>query len=285
MNYFDRCTALITGASSGLGREFALQLAPHAHALVLVARRLDRLHALREEIARLHPQVSVFCYGLDLADEARIDDFFRWLDECDLRVDFLVNNAGMGDHVFFDESDWEKTRRVLGVNIVALTKITHRLLPRMLAMPRAAILNVSSIVSLVPTPNMAVYSATKAFVTSLTECLRVELRGTRVRVAALCPGPVDTEFRSVAERESKQPLPAPEILKVTAQRAVHAGLRAIATNRARVIPGPLLPLLIGIACTIPMFVLRFFLHTEMQRRGGSGTRSDTRGEPAAKSVR
>src|SRR6185436_938255 len=184
----------------------------------------------------LHPELSVFCYGLDLADEARVGEFFRWLDDSDLRVDVLVNNAGLGDHGFFDASEWEKVKRVIEVNVVALTKLTHRLVPRMIGMERAAILNVSSIVSLLPVPNMTVYSATKAYVTSFTEALRAELRGTRVRVTALCPGPIDTEFRKVAERESESRLPAPEIFKLPAEKVVRAGLKAVSKDCARVIP-------------------------------------------------
>ena len=267
MKYFDQCTALVTGASSGLGLEFARQLAPHARSLVLVARRLDRLNALRDELAGLHPELSVFCYGLDLADEARVEEFFRWLDECGLRVDVLVNNAGLGDHCFFEESDWAKVKRVLDVNILALTKLTHGILPRMIGMQRAAILNVSSIVSFVPVPNMAVYSATKAYVTSFTEALRAELRGTKVRVAALCPGPVDTEFRAVAEHESGGRLPAPEIFKLPAEKIARAGLLAIARDRARVIPGLLIAAAMAGACTVPMFVLRFFLKPQLERGG------------------
>lgn len=270
MKYFDHCTALITGASAGLGREFAWQLAPHARALVLVARRLDRLNALRDELTQKYPDLSVFCYGLDLTDPGRTDDFFRWLKDSDLRVNVLVNNAGLGDHVFFDNCEWEKVERIINVNIVALTRLTHHLLPDMIRMERAAILNVSSIVSFVPVPNMAVYSATKAYVTSLTESLRAELRDTCVRVAALCPGPMDTEFREVAERESEERLPAPPIFKMPVEKVVHAGLMAIARDRARVIPGLIVAVAMAAACTVPMFVLRFFLRPGLKREDTNG---------------
>jgi uncharacterized protein len=266
MKYFENCTALITGASSGLGREFARQLAPRARALVLVARRLDRLESLKDQLMREHPALSVFCYALDLADDSRTGDFLRWLDDNDLRVNVLINNAGLGDHRYFEESEWPKIKRILDVNIVALTRLTHRLLPGMLDMPRAAILNVSSIVSFVPMPNMTVYAATKAYVSSFTESLRAELRGTRVSVTALCPGPSDTEFREVAERDSGTPMPAPEIFKLPAERIVRDGLAAVANGRARVIPGLLLAVAMALTCMTPMFLLRIFLSPRRERR-------------------
>lgn len=271
MSYLTHCTALIAGASAGLGREFARQLAPEARALVLVARRLDRLNELRDELTRAHPELSVYCYGLDLCDDEAVLEFFRWLGECDLRIDLLVNNAGLGDHGFFDESEWEKVKRILDVNILALTKFTHHLLPGMISMKRAAILNVSSIVGFVPVPNMTVYSATKAYVTSFTEGLRAELRGTGVRVTALCPGPMDTEFREVAEREAGEALPAPEIFKMPLARVAQAGLRALEKDSARVIPGLLLAVAMAAACTVPMFVLRFFLRPPLTRRRAGGS--------------
>ncbi len=198
MTFFQGCTALITGASSGLGQEFARQLAPQARALVLVARRMDRLEELKAGLARSHPELNIYCYALDLSDGAAIDRFTRWLADEGVNINFLVNNAGLGDHGPFESSAWPKVQAMLDVNIAALTKLTHSLLPVLRAFEHSAILNVSSTASYLPIPQLAVYAATKAYVSSFSEALRAELRGTGVSVTALCPGPVDTEFSEVA---------------------------------------------------------------------------------------
>ncbi|MEA3187597.1 MAG: uncharacterized protein QOD99_1427, partial [Chthoniobacter sp.] len=147
---------------------------------------------------------------------------------------------------------------MLDVNITALTKITHRLLPMLRTFQRAAILNVSSSAGYLPVPQMAVYAATKAYVTSFSEALRAELRGTGVSVTALCPGPVDTEFGAVASRPDSQ-MRAPDFLKVPPADVVRAALRGVASDRARVVPGVLIALLMLLIAAIPIFVLRQFL--------------------------
>src|SRR5690606_6507189 len=154
----------------------------------------DRLEALRAEFAEKFPQLSVFIYAADLANEGARASFVKWLHDHDIRIDFLVNNAGLGDHGDFETSDWERVRAMLDVNVSALTHLTHLLLPMLRSAGRAAILNVSSVAGFFPLPDMAVYSATKAYVTSFSEGLRMELRGSGISVTTVCPGPVPTEF-------------------------------------------------------------------------------------------
>jgi len=256
MNFFHGCTALITGASSGIGAEFARQLAPHARALILVARRLDRLEALKRELDR--PGLTIHCHTADLADEVQIEALLASLAASGERVSLLINNAGLGDHGFFEESDWSRVSAMLDVNITALTRLTHALLPDLVRAGRGAILNVSSIASLLPLPKMAVYAATKAYVTSFSEALRGELRGTGVSVTALCPGPVNTEFGLTADRPGDA-MPAPEIFKVSVQEVARAGLRAVERDRARVIPGWQVCAVMTLASMVPIFLLRIFL--------------------------
>ena len=157
MNSLHGCTALITGASSGLGAEFARQLAPHARALVLVARRGDRLDALKAELERSGMEIQ--CHVADLGDAAEVERLLTALEESGTRVDFLINNAGLGDHGLFEESEWARVRAMLDVNVAALTRLTHALLPGIVRSGRGAILNVSSIVAYLPMPQMAVYAA------------------------------------------------------------------------------------------------------------------------------
>jgi len=260
MIFYRGCTALITGASAGLGTEFAHQLAPYAARLILVARRLDRLQDLKGELEENHPHLQVFTYALDVTSSADTDTFFQWLNnDSGLRVNVLINNAGLGDHGDFETSDWSRIQSMIDVNITALTRFSHRLIPQLRHVGQGAVLNVSSVAGLLPIPSMAVYAATKAYVNSLSESLRVELRGSGVSVTALCPGPVDTEFGSVAKREVGEGHAAPEIFKVRAEQVVREGLEAAAAGRARVIPGLLVAVVLTVASTIPIYILRHFL--------------------------
>jgi short-subunit dehydrogenase len=265
MHFFHGCTALITGASSGFGAEFARQLAPHARSLILVARRLDRLEELKRQLDR--PGLTIHCHSADLADEVQVEAFLASLMASGERVSLLINNAGLGDHGFFENSEWSRVRQMLDVNISALTRLTHALLPELVRTGRGAILNVSSVASLVPVPKLAVYSATKAYVTSFSEALRAELRETGISVTAVCPGPVDTEFFDQAERGNPEDsAPGPGILKISAEEVVSTALAAVARDRARVIPGWLVWLTMTAAALVPMFILRLFL---TQRRSRS----------------
>jgi short-subunit dehydrogenase len=260
---------LITGASSGLGAEFARQLAPFAQSLVLVARRNDRLEALRAELTEKFPELSVFIYAADLADEGARTAFVNWLREQGIQIDFLVNNAGLGDHGAFETSEWSRVRAMLDVNISALTHLTHLLLPSLRGSGRAAILNVSSVASFFPLPNMAVYAATKSYVTSFSEALRMELRDTGVSVTALCPGPVRTEFFDVATRPGEEDQAAHyesmPLFRVTPAEAVRTGLEAVARDRARVVPGPVLAVAVAVAALIPFFIVRQILQAGRSR--------------------
>jgi len=266
MNFLRGCTAVVTGASSGLGAEFARQLAPCAGTIILVARRIDRLESLRVEMERTGTAARVLTYQLDVADEAQTEDFIRWLAENHPQTNLLINNAGLGDHGTFETSEWPRVRAMLQVNIMALTRLSHAMLPLFLRQPgHAAILNVSSIASFIPIPDLAVYAATKAYVTSFSEALRAELRGSGVSVTALCPGPVNTEFGEIANRGGRTSMPAPEMFKVSPQEVVRAGLSAVERDRARVVPGLFVAFVIMLAAATPMFVLRFFFG--LRKRG------------------
>jgi len=263
MKFFEGCTALVTGASAGLGEEFARQLAPYARNLILVARREDRLMELQQDLTTCFKNLTVHIYRADLSQESERIDLAEWLEKEQPAIDFLVNNAGLGDHGPFATADYDRLRNMLDLNITALTHLTHLLLPSMLREGRAAVLNVSSVAGFFPLPNMAVYAATKSYVTSLSEALRMELRPKGISVTALCPGPVPTEFFQVATRPGSedeaahfQTMPA---LASTPQEVVYAGLRAVAADRARVIPNPLLCLAVGAALLIPFCVVRKIL--------------------------
>jgi short-subunit dehydrogenase len=252
----DSCTALITGASAGLGSEFARQLAGKARALVLVARRVERLESLRDELVAKHPQLRVHIHSVDLSKHKSVSQLCAFFEQESLAIDLLINNAGVGDRGSFNTGDFGRVNDMVQLNVVSLTLLTHRLLPTMIAQKRGAILNVSSSASFLPMPGFAVYAATKAYVTSFSEALRMELRGTGVRVEALCPGPVHTEFDSVARRADAPRKPAPDFTYVPAEEVVRAGLAGIEVDRAVVIPVIAMKIGMTLVRLTPMPILR-----------------------------
>lgn len=250
-------TALITGASAGLGKEFARQLAARASTLIIVARRTDELEKLRNELMAVNSKLTVHVRTADLAKQLDLEELSRWLKEQQLHVDFLINNAGLGDHGPFATSDPERNVSMIQLNVLALTLLTHRLLPAMIASKRGAILNVSSSASFLPLPKLAVYAATKAYVTSFSEALRSELRGSGVSVTALCPGPVQTEFNRVAQRSNESSELAPRFTYVAKEEVARAALAAVENNRAVIVPGLAMKIAMTFVRLTPMPILRW----------------------------
>jgi hypothetical protein len=175
-------TALITGASSGIGEALARELAKRDFDLVITARRRDNLEALADELSD-HVEVQVVSCDLASPEGMR-----QLLDEIAKPIDILVNNAGIAYSGSFQTQSEEAIDNLLNLNIVALTKLTKAILPQMLERGAGRILNVASVASFQPVPSLAAYAATKAYVLSLTESLSEELRGTGVTTTALCPG-------------------------------------------------------------------------------------------------
>ena len=251
------CSTLITGASSGIGREFARQLSGRARSLILVARREQRLNELRDELLQQHPNLIVHIRKTDLADVAQLKELMAWLGREKIDVDLLINNAGLGDLGPFAASDPRHNEQIMLVNMVALTSLTRHLLPKMMARKRGGILNVSSSAGFLPIPGFAVYAATKAYVTSFSEALRAELRGTGVSVCALCPGPVHTEFQEIAKRPSGQSESGPEFVHVSVEQVVRDALAALEADRPLVIPGFIMKLGMFLVRLTPMPILRW----------------------------
>ena len=259
------CSALITGASSGIGREFARQLANRARTIVLVARRSERLANLRDELLNRNPNLEVHLCVADLADKARIELLIDSLARDKIDVDLLINNAGLGDSGAFATSDPIRNDQMALVNIVALTSLTRRLLPQMIAKRRGGVLNVSSSAGFLPIPGDAVYAATKAYVTSFSEAIRAELRGKGVSVCAVCPGPVHTEFQQVAKRPGAQPEWGSKIFFVSTERVVRAALAALEADRPLVIPGIAMKFAMFLSRLMPMPVVRLALRLSAGR--------------------
>jgi short-subunit dehydrogenase len=197
-------TALITGASSGLGAEFAKLFAADGCDLVLIARRKERLERLAKELQAKHP-IQVFVLAEDLSRPETPQRVFQDLSANEIEIDTVVNCAGFGLVGTVVELSLQRQLDTVEVNIAALTKLTRLFLPSMLERRRGAVLNVASTAAFQPGPNMATYYATKAYVLSFTEALAFELRGTGVKVSCVCPGPTATEF-GVASGTANSPV-------------------------------------------------------------------------------
>lgn len=187
-------TALITGASSGIGHELALAFGRHGHPLVLVARNRERLDQVAAEVEEKYG-VSAYVAAQDLALEGAVQAIYGKLQEQSITVDILVNNAGMIAYGKFQETDWDRESKMIQVNLVALTELTKVFLKDMVARGYGRVLNVGSNGSFAPSPLNAVYSATKAYVLSFSEAIAEELDGSGVTVTALLPGATRTELQ------------------------------------------------------------------------------------------
>jgi short-subunit dehydrogenase len=224
--------ALVTGASSGIGAAFARALHARGERLVLVARRLDRLEALARELGG---EPHAFALQVDLSSPDAASRIKEAVEARSLAVDLLVNNAGLGHTAPFYEQRPEVIRSMLDVNVRAVVELTHAFLPGMRARRRGRIVNVASNAAFQPVPFLTVYAATKAFVLSFSEGLFEELRGSGVRVQALCPGVTDTEFLDVAQ--TGEHLLARKMPALSADEVVSASLHALGRGRVLVVSG------------------------------------------------
>ena len=245
---------LLTGASAGIGREMALMLAAEARTLILVARRRERLEALAEELRGVNSGLEVVVAPCDLGDRAAVDEMLAEVGSKADPVDVLINNAGFGDIALMEDADFEKLDLMIRVNCTSLTYLTHKLLPAMIERKRGGILNISSGFGMTFTPGVGVYAATKHYVTAFTEVLRQEMRAHRVVVTQSCPGPVATEFESVAGNPTGQAVPS--LIEISAETCARQSLRGFERDRAMVMPGFVMPLIMNLGRMTPRWVWR-----------------------------
>ncbi|QFP76875.1 SDR family oxidoreductase [Deinococcus sp. AJ005] len=230
-------TALITGASSGIGEAIARQLAAHGANLILVARSERKLQVLAEDLTRQYGiRAEVIAIDLSHPDAGKLLQ-----DEVTARglhVDLLVNNAGFGGFSEFARQDQAEIGEMIAVNIMALTDLTRRFLPAMLERGRGRVLNVASTAGFIPGPLMAVYYATKAYVLSFSEAVNEELRGTGLSVTALCPGPVDTGFQDAATlNESKLMTGVTRLAMLDVETVARIGVEAMLRGQGVAVAG------------------------------------------------
>jgi short-subunit dehydrogenase len=220
--------ALVTGASAGLGVEFARQLSKRGHALVLVARRKERIEELARELGNAR------AVALDLSVHHAAARLMEDIEAAGEEVDLLVNNAGFGLIGRFAELDAARERQMIDLNVGTLTDLCRAIAPQMIARKAGAILNVASTAAFQPGPKMAVYFATKAFVLSFTEALHEELKPHGVHVSCLCPGPTRTEFGEVAGFGGNGVF---DRVAMNSPEVVAAGLKGLDKNQAVVVAG------------------------------------------------
>lgn len=229
-------TALITGASSGIGKELAKEFAKHGHPLVIVAPVEAELQEVAADIAS-HYSVPVRVLAKDLFEEDAPQEIFEELERDGTQIDILVNNAGLGQRGAFWEVSLEKLIEILRVDVEAVLRLTHLFLPPMLQRGRGRILNTASIAGFEPGPFLATYHASKAFVLSLSEALATELkdRDTGVTLTALCPGPVDTDFFPKAEMVETKAFQKAKVM--APQEVAEAAYKAMIDGERIIIPG------------------------------------------------
>jgi len=228
-------TALITGASSGIGAAFAEELAKQQTNLVLVARSEDKLNQLADRLRQIAP-IQVEVLVADLTQTGANQAIFDQVSQKGLTIDLLINNAGFGDYGAFSDRPLAKQLEMIQLNVLALVELTYLFLPGMKRQGSGSIINVGSIAGFQPLPYMSVYAATKAFVLSFTEALWAENRQFGIRVQALCPGPTSTNFPNVAEFPSAMNFSGPQKL-ATPEEVVLQSLEALAKNESTVVTG------------------------------------------------
>lgn len=236
-------TALITGASSGIGAEYARRFAAQGYDLIVAARRVERMHELADQLAKTHgTKTTVIAADLSKPGAAE-----QLASQIDVEIDALVNNSGFGHIGPFADENLHSIGDEISVNITALTQLSRIYLPRMLARGSGIIINIASTAAYQPIPNMAVYGATKSYVLSFTEALWGEAQGTGVKVLAVSPGPTETEFFSIAEGHTLDK----KVLRVT--QVVDATFAALAKNHKKpsVVVGGKNALMAGIAKFVP----------------------------------
>jgi short-subunit dehydrogenase len=227
-------TALVTGASGGIGEDIARLLVDGGCNVVLLARSATKLEALAAELSR-SGRASASVLTADLSDPAAVDRIVRTLEEQRLSIDILVNNAGFGLVGEFARDDPQEQLRMIQVNVVALTNLTRRLLPGMIERRHGRVLNVASTAAFQPGPLMAVYYATKAYVLSLSDALSEETSGTGVTVTCLCPGPTQTGFQDRAQMQNTRLVNVTKLM--TSAEVARAGYDGMMAGRRLVIPG------------------------------------------------
>ncbi len=241
--------ALVTGASGGIGFELAKCAASDGYHVLLVARSEDQLKTNTTAIARNYG-VKALYFKADLSDYSQVVGLSNYIRENELMIEILVNNAGFGDYGWFKETSWQKEYQMMQLNVLALTHLTKEIIPSMIKIGQGRILNISSVAGFFPGPKMAVYSATKAFVSSFSRALNLELKSDGITSTVLCPGPTRTGFAGAAGMSESKLFNTMPL--ASAEHVARKGYKAMMKGKAMMIPGFLNKLMICISKLIPV---------------------------------
>lgn len=255
-------TALITGASSGIGYELARVFAREKHNLVLIARNEKKLQEIAAELTKAHGvQVTVIAKDVSVLGSA--NEIYDTLKQKGIVIDVLVNNAGFGDFGFFTKTKWEKELEMINLNMTALTALTKLFVGDMVKRKSGKILNVASSAAFQPGPLMAVYYATKAYVLSFSEAISNELNGTGVTVTALCPGPTESGFQAAADMKDSKLVKGKKL--PTSQEVAEYGYKALMSGKVVAVPGLMNKIMAQSVRYTPRAVVRSLVRSMSER--------------------
>jgi short-subunit dehydrogenase len=257
--------ALISGASEGLGNEFAEILAADGYNLLLTARNSLRLRRIQERLTARY-RVKVKIVALDLSRPDAPEEIFEYSIKNGITIDLLINNAGFGNYGYFADTDIETEISMINLNIGALTKMCKLFLPAMIGRGFGRIMNVASTASFFPGPKMSVYYATKSYVLSFSESLNAELKKHNISVTAFCPGPTATRFMERANITNSRLFNNPLMRVMSAREAAEYGYRALLKGKAVAVPGLMNKLLTLSPRFFPKSIIRLIMNGIMEGR-------------------
>ena len=255
-------TALITGASSGIGYELTKCFARDGHSVIMVANHEDKLQQAAQQISTEFPLVRVEAISVDLSKDGAADRLYSEVQDRGLQIEFLVNDAGFGERGPFLETELDKEIAMVHLNVIALLTLTKRYLREMASRGSGKILQVGSVASFLPHPLLAVYAGTKAFVLSFTEALQNEIKGTGVTMSILCPPPTETNFFEVANMENSKIANSSQVQ--AADEVAQAGYKGLMNGDARILPTFVAKMYAAQGITLPDSWNAAIVHTQLE---------------------
>lgn len=228
--------ALITGASTGLGKDFCELFSRDKFNLIMVARNKEKLHELAMELKQKYG-IEIEIFPTDLSLQENIEKLIDFIKEKNITVEYLINNAGIGVYGKFSETQWRQEYQMMELNMISLTHLMKKVIPMMLENKKGKILNVASTAAFQPGPLMGIYFATKAYVLSLSEALNEELKNTGVTITTLCPGPTETEFFKSAKMESLKFADTKSVFMMTSKEVAEIGYKSLMNSERVIVAG------------------------------------------------
>ena len=257
---------LITGASAGIGKALATILAKDAALVVLVARRLEQLETLKRDLSYINPNIKVVLFGIDISIRDNQIKMLNDLKNENINLDVLINNAGMGDESLFSESDWGKAEQIMELNNKSVISLTHLIVPEFITDPKGkCIVFVGSGGGIAWMAGSLIYSASKHFITATAMILRAELKPKGVQVNLVCPGPVDTEFDSVAGVDKGMKGGPSQNTRISAEECAKDIIKGILKDKASIFPGTKINRLMNFYLMLPWWLRRKILESDAKK--------------------